>query len=222
LGYWHIRGLANPIRLLLAYVKNSFTDVRYRRGSTPPYPCSEWPEDKEKFERDGTLLFPNIPYLFDQEAGIRLNQSSAILRYVAEKNNLTGPTIAIRAFNDMIMEEVQDFRETVVRLAYGPDYVKHRAIWESSLPHVLSRFAKLLDGKGEIFLSGLATPLTADFIAYEILHQTSLMDQTNALAKFPSVVAYIKRFEALPAIASFLQHPEYIHRPCNNVMAHFK
>jgi len=69
---------------------------------------------------------------------------------------------------------------------------------------------------------GGASPLTCDFVLYELLDQTSLLDSTNALANFPTLQAYVKRFAALPAIAAYLKSPTFITRPVNNGVASWK
>ena len=83
LGYWKIRGLAQPIRLLLAYTNTPFTEVQY--------------ESREKwFEEDKKNLgleFPNLPYLIDGD--FKLTESSSILNYIVRRsghNELLGKT----------------------------------------------------------------------------------------------------------------------------------
>ena len=61
LGYWNIRGLAEPIRLLLEYCGESYKDVRYQQGGAPDYSREEWLAEKEKLGLD----FPNLPYYID-------------------------------------------------------------------------------------------------------------------------------------------------------------
>jgi glutathione S-transferase len=70
LGYWNIHGLAQPIRLLLAYTKTDFVD------HMPSRP--EWAV--EKAENAYGLEFPNLPYFVDGD--VKLSQSSAIMRHL--------------------------------------------------------------------------------------------------------------------------------------------
>ena len=53
LAYWHARGLAQPIRLMLAYVGVKFEDKLYESSER-----DVWLSDKPNLGLD----FPNIPY----------------------------------------------------------------------------------------------------------------------------------------------------------------
>ncbi|XP_040854587.1 glutathione S-transferase-like isoform X11 [Ochotona curzoniae] len=55
LGYWELRGLALPIRLLLEYTGTSYEEKHYRMGDAPDYDRSQWLNEKFKLGLD----FPN-------------------------------------------------------------------------------------------------------------------------------------------------------------------
>jgi glutathione S-transferase len=55
LGYWYVRGIAQPIRLLLSYSGLEFEEVIYETKE-------QW-FDGVKFNLG--LDFPNVPYLID-------------------------------------------------------------------------------------------------------------------------------------------------------------
>ena len=62
LGYWAIRGLAQPIRLLLNYTGTEFVDKKYEvTGSAPNWDVSSWFGIKFSLGLD----FPNLPYYMD-------------------------------------------------------------------------------------------------------------------------------------------------------------
>jgi glutathione S-transferase len=42
LAYWDIRGLAEPIRLLLIFTGTEFEDKRYFTGDAPTFDKSSW------------------------------------------------------------------------------------------------------------------------------------------------------------------------------------
>ncbi|GIX96614.1 glutathione S-transferase class-mu 26 kDa isozyme 51 [Caerostris darwini] len=75
LGYWDIRGIAEPIRFLLHYKQIDFVDKRYAFGT------DDWQNDKLALGLD----FPNLPYFIDGD--VKLTQSITIMRYLAEKND---------------------------------------------------------------------------------------------------------------------------------------
>ena len=74
LGYWDIRGLAQPIRYLLKYAGVQFIDKRYEFGEVPrDYDRTNakdsakvgihWKKDKPNLGLD----FPNLPYYIDKD-----------------------------------------------------------------------------------------------------------------------------------------------------------
>ena len=61
LGYWKIRGLAQPIRYLLEYIEHPYEDVMYEQGDAPNFSIECWTSVKNNLGLD----FPNMPYLID-------------------------------------------------------------------------------------------------------------------------------------------------------------
>ena len=61
IGYWEIRGLAQPIRYLLEFLQVEYEDKRYHYGEAPDFNRESW------FGVKHTLgfPFPNLPYLID-------------------------------------------------------------------------------------------------------------------------------------------------------------
>ena len=86
IGYWRLRGLAQPIRLLLAYTETPFQEVVYDFAEKQRW----FDEDKKNIGFD----FPNIPYLIDGD--LKLTESSAIMKYLVKrsgKNELLGKNL---------------------------------------------------------------------------------------------------------------------------------
>jgi glutathione S-transferase len=54
LGYWKIRGLAQPIRYLLEYAGLKYDEVLYQAGGPPDFDRSQWTTKKERLG----LAFP--------------------------------------------------------------------------------------------------------------------------------------------------------------------
>merc|ERR1712168_1172478 len=84
LAYWDIRGLAQPIRMLLEYSGADYKDIRYKCGDPPGFDLSDWTNVKFKLGLD----FPNLPYCIDGD--IKVTLSNAILRYLGRKFGLDG------------------------------------------------------------------------------------------------------------------------------------
>ena len=132
LGYWNMRCIGEPIRLLLTYAGVTFEDVRcvraprsrqnvqheslpalhesraprnrYDVGPPPLYDKSSWYGVKN----DLGLSIPNLPYYIDPHTGTRLTQTHAILRFLGERHGLAGETEQQRALAQMAQEAMRD------------------------------------------------------------------------------------------------------------------
>ncbi len=76
LGYWAIRGLGQPIRLLLEFAKIPYEDKLYHSVLQDDGSCdkSSWFDEKHNLG----LPFPNLPYLIDGD--LKFTQTNAILQ----------------------------------------------------------------------------------------------------------------------------------------------
>lgn len=59
LGYWNHRGIAEPVRYMLAYSGAAWRDFRYQAGPPPHYSKTLWYSAKEGMG----MAWPNLPYL---------------------------------------------------------------------------------------------------------------------------------------------------------------
>jgi glutathione S-transferase len=214
LGYWAIRGLAQPIRLLLEYAGVDYQDKRYICGdASTNYDRSQWL--KEKFNLG--LEFPNLPYWIDGD--IKLTQSAAILHYLARKHKLDGGSDKEKAVIEMVEGAIIDIRSDFVDCCY--DSAKFAEKWKehvTSLPDRLKPLDAFLNKKTWICGEKLSY---ADFLLYELLDQQRIAEP-SCLDKHENLKNFVKSFEALPAIAKYLKSSNYIKRPLNNPQASFK
>ncbi|KAL3197903.1 hypothetical protein MRX96_044629 [Rhipicephalus microplus] len=211
LGYWDIRGLAQPIRLLLAHVDAKVDDKRYTCGPPPDFDRSSWLNEKTKLG----LEFPNLPYYIDGD--VKLTQSMAILRYLARKHGLEGKTEAEKQRVDVSEQQFADFRMNWVRLCYNPDFEKLKGDYLKNLPASLKAFSDYL-GTHKFFAGDNLTYV--DFIAYEMLAQ-HLIFAPDCLKDFTNLKAFVDRIEALPHVAAYLKSDKCIKWPLNGDMASF-
>ncbi|KAK4020175.1 hypothetical protein OUZ56_002169 [Daphnia magna] len=210
LAYWAIRGLAQPIRLLLAYTQTEYEDKRYVVG--PGYDKSCWFDVKYSLGLD----FPNLPYYIDGD--VKLTQSNAILRYIAGKHNLIGTNDNERIRVDLMENEVGDFRNDWVRLCYSPNFDNLKGDYIKNLPLKLSEFSKYLgDNK---WLAGENISFV-DFIFYEMLDQHMIL-LPDCLDSFPNLKLYCDRVRLLDSIKTYMSGSDFITRPLNNPHAGFK
>ncbi|XP_052832135.1 glutathione S-transferase Mu 2 [Octopus bimaculoides] len=210
LGYWKIRGLAEPIRLLLQYVSEEFVDKLYEQGDGPDFSRECWFSEKHSFGLD----FPNLPYFIDGE--IKISQSNAILRYIACKHNLLGETEKDKVLVDVMENEAMDFRNGFVLLCYGPNFEANKPTYLKNIHTPLKAFEEYL-GKHTWFGGEKVT--FVDFPMYELLDQHKTFD-SKLLENYPKLKDFMKKFEELPKIKDYLSSRKKL--PINNKVAHFK
>ena len=226
LGYWAIRGLAQPIRFLLAYAKAPFSEVRLgvnQDGSLIAEESADWESHKQTLG----VAFPNLPYLIDTSGPtkIRLTQSNAVLRYLARRFDFYGDCESEQITIDLLQEEAYDFRNRIVKAAYALGDAYPAAFTEftdTALPRYLDGFESYLSKReASSHFVGTRTSLV-DFVLYELIWQASLMvpgsvSETNR----PTLFAFIESFAKHPAIATYMASRDYIERPINSPWASF-
>merc|ERR1712080_85197 len=103
LCYWDIRGLAQPIRLLLEYTGTKYQNKMLSRGPAPDFDGSCWTDIKEFLGLD----FPNLPYYID--GNVKMTSSGGMLerfsRFLASNEWFVGRTVTIV---DFVMYELLD------------------------------------------------------------------------------------------------------------------
>ena len=111
LGYWGIKGVAEPIRWLAAYLGS---DIKEYTPATP----EEWFGAK-KAQVGGD--FPNLPYLADGD--YRLTESSAIPVYLilkAGKQELIGADAKEQGRVRQIEGVLSDIRQNCMKILFAP------------------------------------------------------------------------------------------------------
>jgi len=228
LGYWGIRGLAQPIRFLLVAAQVPFSEVRLglREDGTQLH---ENEEDEDWWAVRSTLNmpFPNLPYLIDTSgaAAVNLSQSNAILRYLARRFDFYGDSEAERLEIDILQEEAYDFRNAIVATAYtlGEGYAgAYENFANEVLPRYLDRFEIYLASREhKNFFAGNRLSLV-DFILYELFWQMTLMVPGSiSQSSRPTLFAFIRAFEKIPSIAHYRNSESCLERPINSPWASF-
>lgn len=86
LGYYAIRALADPIRLMLHHADVEFEDFHYYINPPPNYNRDAWFSVKYTLG----LQFPNVPYYMDGD--LKITQAAAIMRYLGRKHDMIAKT----------------------------------------------------------------------------------------------------------------------------------
>jgi len=207
LGYWDIRGLAAPIRYILAYVGEQYEDKRYKVGDAPKYDRSHWFDVKFTLG----LAFPNLPYYIDDK--VKLTETNAIFRYLGRKYDLYSSDLAVQ---DQVLESTMDLRNGFVRLCYGPGFDNNKPAYLENTPKKFALFEAYLGDK-DFFAGSKVT--VCDFHIFEMIDQHLMMDAAM-LKDCPKLKAFHKRFSELPAIKAYMATQAGL--PVNNKMAGWK
>ncbi|BHF81402.1 Glutathione S-transferase Mu 3 [Sparganum proliferum] len=209
LGYWKSRGLGQQIRLLLKYVGEPFYQVFYEAGPAPDFSREEWLSKKDRLGLD----FPNLPYFID--GNLRLTQSSAILEYIADKHGMLPKDPKERAILHMVNNTAMDLRSSFYRICFDKDFDNLKVEFLRTLPKHLKLLAQFLGKKPWFSGDKVNYP---DFNIYDLLILLRTFEP-KCLDAFPSFLSFIRRFENLSAIKTYMQSPDYLHRPFTNTMA---
>lgn len=202
LGYWKIRGLAQPVRMLLNFCGVDFEDVQYEmQKNEGKWDKSCWFDIKETLG----MQYPNLPYFIDGD--LKITQSNAVLTYCAEKYGLhDGFTAEEKGRALMHAEQVMDLRNGAVRLFYGT-YDTGLEKYVESVKSTLRRFHGAL---GEnIYLLGNKL-CGADFHLAEMIYQHRLLD-SSIFVDMNELVMYQERIFNLQNVNKRVQD-----LPCNN------
>ncbi|CAF1007658.1 unnamed protein product [Adineta steineri] len=217
LGYWAIRGLAEPIRLALHYSNTPYTEKLYQQGEGPEFSLDEWFSVKQSQGLD----FPNLPYLFDGD--LKMTQSRAILYYIGRKANLMGKTPTEEAHVMMLCEQAHDFRMKTAPVAYGPEGATKEGR-KNCVDTVISEELKKFDdyfGKHKTKFAVGDHPTVADFQLYEYIDANLAMDEEHTLVdKFSNIKQFMKTIRELPRVGDYITKA-HAQLPINSKMAKF-
>ena len=107
LGYWGIKGIAEPLRYLLSYLKLSYKEVN-------PSDASDWEIMKNEYQFD----FPNLPFFVDGD--IKITESDSIAMYIsykADRMELFGKPGIDSVKHRMLLDVLKELRKSLFQVA---------------------------------------------------------------------------------------------------------
>jgi len=215
LGYWKIRGICLPIRLLLEYTGEEYKEEFYEvTGSAPNWNRDQW--NSKKYHLD--LDFPNLPYYKDGD--IRITQSQAIMFHIGSKHNLTGKNLKEQTDVVMIQNELVDLTKRFVTMSYVADkeaFAKAKSEFLAPIPEKLKQFSDFLKNKKFIVSNEITT---ADFTLYDFLDLLLKELDPHCLDKHSDLQEYVNRIENIPSIKAYMASPNYMAFPVNTHKKH--
>lgn len=122
-GYWSIRGLGAPLRMMLSAAKVNhwvvLYDVTEKDGGS--WDKAAYMNDKEWLKKDHNS-FMNNPFLVDCENDDRvISQTSAIFAYLGRELDMLGSSKQETSKCEELLCEIMDLRNLMVQFAYHGD-----------------------------------------------------------------------------------------------------
>jgi glutathione S-transferase len=206
--YFHARGRAEVIRLVLAEAGVDYQEHPVGKG-TPP--ANGRPTDFAALKASGELPFDAVP-VWEEPGGFRLAQSLAILNHLGRTHGLGGRTPVEAAKIDEWLGGIEDVRAEVRKLAAAPP--ERRAAVRSelstaTLPRWLGYLDRLLranrGGLGFTVGEGITVADLALYYLLELLRDNGFGE---AIDRYPALVAFTQRIASRPRIAAYLASPK--------------
>ncbi|XP_044536457.1 hematopoietic prostaglandin D synthase [Gracilinanus agilis] len=189
--YFNMRGRAEIIRYLLAYLGIQYEDHRINQA--------DWPAVKP------TIPFGKIPIL--EVDGVSLHQSLAIGRFLAREAGLAGKTELEQCQVDAIIDTLDDFMSRFPWAEKNKDIKDQmfNELLKNDVPGLIQDLELYL-GKKDWFVGNSVT--WADFY-WDICSTTLLVLKQDLLDKHPKLVALREKVQNIPVIADWIkQRPE--------------
>lgn len=217
MGYWAIRGLGAPLRMMLEFGGIEYTDFQVKD------PQDWFGKKKPDVQKMNPLA--NLPFLIDGD--VCVCQTNAVMLYLGDRLGLNGKTTAERLQTCQLLDEVYDLRNRVIELVYPfKEVCRDQAEHDSKLAAHLSKGALANYGKIEACVKGPfvlgADVSTTDFHLFEMLDQHELMAAKSGapslLEGCPKLKAQHAAMKAEPTLAKYFASDAY-KLPCNNEIA---
>jgi len=205
LAYWDLRGLVEPIRLMLEYcgVEYEMKVFKQADGREP------WLQVKNTIGMD----YPNLPYLVDGD--VKMSESLAMMKYIARKGKLTPSSEEEQINLDVAEGAVVDFHMAFTPMCYNSDFENLKGPFLEKLPERLSNFNQVLGKRSWLAGENLTY---IDFRFAEVLDHVELC-YPGCLDHITNIKNYKNKFEALEKIAAYKKSDRFNKWPLNGAIA---
>jgi len=193
LYYFNARGVAEPIRLMLAYANVNFEDVRFARGP-------EWLKIKPD------MPWNVVPVL--EVDGERISQSRAILRFLASRFGMIPENDFEEAKCHEYTEYMVDLRTEGKKFHRESDPNLKAQLKESFLadkfPSYMEKLNKILKATNTGFLIGSKLTYADIFVAYTMEQISSWIHSPTLLDSYSEVKAHLWMVLSQPGIKEWI------------------
>jgi glutathione S-transferase len=192
LTYFNIRGRAEPIRIIFAYLGLPYEDYRIEK--------KDWPNVKSTFP------WGQVPVL--QVDDVTLCQTLAIERFLARKYGLTGANELETTKCDEYVDAIEDLVQEWKKIAHNSDEAKKVELKETFLnvhaPKCLNKLSALkTSNEGSLWLVGQSITW-ADLVIAAILDRFETMIDPSFLDSYPVMKALKQRVFSIPKVKEYV------------------
>mmetsp|Transcript_38390 Transcript_38390/g.83083 ORF Transcript_38390/g.83083 Transcript_38390/m.83083 type:complete len:548 (-) Transcript_38390:124-1767(-) len=232
-GYWNIRGLGAPLRMMCAFKGIECEDVRYdldqREGK---WQAPGW-ESRHKLQLQEINPFVELPFVANHRTGEVASLTIASTLYLANLFGMTGPTKHSRYLNEQLLFFVYTSWMELRALVYpsnksgrisGQSFPERVDRYFSTVvPPLYSKLETLLRRRGTgLFVAWL--PCAADFHIWELIDQHELLAEaqgvTSLLRKYSALKVFHGRVRSHPRLEGYFESPA-AQLPVNNKVSYF-
>ncbi|ODM88826.1 Glutathione S-transferase [Orchesella cincta] len=195
--YFDYHWLAEPIRLLLSYVKEDFEDIRLD--------WEEWEKPDGKMDKS-PYPYEKLPILEDAENGLKLGQSFSILRYLGRKHNLVGKSEMEAAKCDEYADVLKDILKDMEAMWEKDEKttLDMKTKWlEKTIPRYYSVIESDLKKNGGKYLVGDAITWV-DFLCAQMNQLFTVYPKTDVLANYPTIRQHQQLIFDLPDVKAWI------------------
>jgi len=233
IGYWSIRGLGAPLRMMLSAAKVDHIVLLHdivENNENGSWNSTYFKSKKDIVENYSSFM--NLPYLIDRKEKIFLCQTNAIFSYLGRELGMLGTSKAERAKCEEMLCEIYDLRNQVIKFSYESDGGDNAAgaLFGSSLKH-LKKFETFImhqsDSTDKSSIHLMSDTFTApEFHLFEMIDQLYCLSNEykleDPLKNFPSLRAFQTGFTNLSENSFYLKKSTlHTELPINNCMAKF-
>jgi len=227
LGYWKIRGLCAPLRMMCFYKGQPFVNKAYGDDAQTAWFGTE----KKRLKETNALV--NLPYVIDGPTAAEpketvVTQSNSCLLYLGQRLGIDRPQLATH--NHQGLDQLMDLRNDLMKVVYPfANVVTKQHDFVAGLTEHVAKTAAMHLTKLEghcvgPYLCG-AQIQSADFHMFEMLDQHVAMCEqagvTFDVSPFPKLRALHGAMRADPALAGYFASDMYRRYAFNNPMATF-
>ncbi|XP_073978703.1 glutathione S-transferase-like isoform X2 [Rhodnius prolixus] len=192
LTYFNVKGVGEPIRMILSYAGKKFEDVRIEKD--------EWLQLKPK------TPFGKLPIL--EIDGKVLHQSAAICRYLGEEFGLGGSSKWENLQINMIADTIQDIKNIMSHFYRQLDAEarekKRPELLNETIPFYLERLDSIIKNNGGYFVNNKLTWVDFYFAGFSETMESML--NAKVCEKYPHILQHRNNLKNIPEIKKWISN----------------